>query len=164
MVTAILDLSISHLAQHFHCCMCASCQHLTKTLMSETAPWCGDISSFIKNEASCAVYRCIRFLIFFHEVLCDRWENVVFYKMDISESYHCQGLKSKGFAVCRAFFFKLQILPLCCFILLGRTKKILPPLENWKRQRRNLKSSGKTKLNPKILSGIKIPCKQGHCY
>lgn len=127
MVTAILDLPISHFVQHFHCCMGVSCQHFTKTLISETAPWCGDISSFIKNEGSCAVYRCIRFLIFyFHEVLCDRWENVVFYKMDISESCHCQGLKSKEFSVCRAFFFRLQILPLMLFHTVGfttRTKK-----------------------------------------
>lgn len=92
---------------------------------------------------------------------------MVFYKIYISESCQCQGLKSKEFAVCRAFFFKLKFFHLCCFILVcftTRTKKQLPFLENWNGQKRKIKSSGKIKPNPIILSEIKIHCKQGQYH
>lgn len=118
MVTAILDLPISHFVQHFHCCMRVSCQHFTKTLISETAPWCGDISSFIKNEGSCAVYRCIRFLIFFFMkfyVIDGRtWS---FIKWIFLRAVIVRDLKAKSFQFVELSSSGFKFFHLCCFIL-----------------------------------------------
>lgn len=76
-------------------------------------------------------------------------------------------LKAKAFQFVEFFSSTFKCFHLCCLILVGfttRTKNRLPPPEVWNRQRRNIKSSGKTKLNPKIYSEIKTPCKQGHCH
>lgn len=149
-LTSMPDLPRSHLGVHFHCCMHVSCQHFTKTFLSETVPQCGDISSSIKKEDSCTLYRCIRGFFIINEVLCSRQENLVFISCVFLRVAIVKEFKARVVNLW-SFFHQASDLSFMLFhtpqILLLKKKKhqTIPPLENWKQQRRNIKSSGKIK-------------------